>query len=107
MNIRLSISATNVKDVTKACQEIVKKAKEENNKIKVGSEIVVKGPWPMPTRTMRITTRKTPCGEGSKTWDRYQMRVHKRIIGLECAQAQIMNVTSIHLEPGVHVELSM
>jgi ribosomal protein S10 len=27
----------------------------------------------MPTNTLRITTRKTPCGEGSKTWDRFQV----------------------------------
>ena len=33
----------------------------------------------MPTKTLRITTRKTPCGEGSKTWDKFQMRIHKRV----------------------------
>lgn len=27
----------------------------------------------MPTKILRITTRKTPCGEGSKTWDRFQV----------------------------------
>merc|ERR1712071_206608 len=43
----------------------------------------VKGPVRMPTKTLRITTRKTPCGEGSKTWDRFQMRIHKRIIDLQ------------------------
>merc|ERR1719458_2396565 len=29
----------------------------------------------MPTKILRITTRKTPCGEGSKTWDRFQCDV--------------------------------
>merc|ERR1712117_973687 len=45
-------------------------------------ELRVKGPVRMPTKTLRITTRKTPCGEGSKTWDRFQMRIHKRVIDL-------------------------
>ena len=35
-----------------------------------------------------MTVRKSPCGEGSKTWDRFEMRViqlykdqiHKRVI---------------------------
>lgn len=27
----------------------------------------------MPTKVLRITTRKTPCGEGSKTWDHFQV----------------------------------
>lgn len=29
----------------------------------------------MPTKILRITTRKTPCGEGSKTWDRFQVNI--------------------------------
>lgn len=61
----------------------------------------------MPTRRMRITTRKTPCGEGSKTWDRFQMRIHKRVVEFQCAQAQILNITQVQLEPGVHVELTL
>lgn len=32
----------------------------------------------MPTKTLRITTRKTPCGEGSKTWDRFQVIKRER-----------------------------
>jgi Ribosomal protein S10p/S20e len=35
----------------------------------------------MPTNTLRITTRKTPCGEGSKTWDRFQ--VSKKLSSVE------------------------
>jgi hypothetical protein len=26
------------------------------------------------TKNLKISTRKTPCGEGSKTWDMYEMR---------------------------------
>lgn len=44
------------------CSELVGAAKDKN--------LRVKGPVRMPTKTLRITTRKTPCGEGSKTWDR-------------------------------------
>lgn len=44
------------------CAELVGAAKDKN--------LRVKGPVRMPTKTLRITTRKTPCGEGSKTWDR-------------------------------------
>ncbi|VCX41175.1 unnamed protein product, partial [Gulo gulo] len=33
----------------------------------------------MPTTTLKITTRKTPCSEGSKIWDHFQMRIHKQL----------------------------
>ena len=45
----------------------------------------VSGPVRLPTKVLRITTRKTPCGEGSKSWDRFEMRIHKRIIDLHAA----------------------
>ena len=47
---------------SEVCSELVGAAKDKN--------LRVKGPVRMPTKTLRITTRKTPCGEGSKTWDR-------------------------------------
>ena len=65
-------------------------------------DLRVKGPVRLPTKSLKISTRKTPCGEGSKTWDlvcpftllhapsvvqtlmpmllKYEMRIHKRLI---------------------------
>lgn len=43
-------------------------------------ELRVKGPVRLPTKVLKVTTRKTPCGEGSKTWDCFEMRIHKRLI---------------------------
>merc|ERR1712024_386637 len=72
--IRITLTSRNVKSLEKVCADLIKGAKEK--------QLRVKGPVRMPTKVLRITTRKTPCGEGSKTWDRYQMRVHKRLIDL-------------------------
>ena len=47
----------------------------------------------MPTKILEITTRKTPCGEGSKTWDRYEMRIHKRVIDLHSAAETVKQNT--------------
>ena len=55
----------------------------------------------------RITTRKTPCGEGSKTWDRFQMRIHKRVIDLHSPSEIVKQITSISIEPGVEVEVTI
>ncbi|KAB0364137.1 hypothetical protein FD754_008293 [Muntiacus muntjak] len=60
----------------------------------------------MPTKTLRITTRKIPCGEGSKTWDRFQMRIHKRLIDLHSPSETVKQITSISIEPGVEVEVT-
>ena len=58
-----------------------------------GKNLKVKGPVRMPTKFLRITTRKTPCGEGSKTWDRYEMRIHKRVIDLVSPAETVKAIT--------------
>ena len=65
----------------------------------------VSGPVRLPTQVLRITTRKTPCGEGSKTWDRFEMRIHKRIIDLNAPTDVVKSITAITIEPGVDVEV--
>ena len=57
----------------------------------------------MPTKTLRITTRKTPCGQGSKTWDRFQMRIHKRVIDVTAPSEVVKQITSIAIELGVDI----
>ena len=81
------------------CTELINGAKAK--------QVVVKGPVRMPTKHLRITTRKTPNGEGSKTWDRYSMRIHKRLIDLESPPEIVKQITSISIEPGVDVEVTM
>ena len=71
------------------CTDLIKGAKEKSLK--------VKGPVRMPTKVLRITTRKTPCGEGSKTWDRYQMRIHKRLIDLHSPSEIVKQIVSFSL----------
>ncbi|XWS50678.1 hypothetical protein CRYUN_Cryun12cG0106900 [Craigia yunnanensis] len=61
----------------------------------------------MPTKVLRITTRKAPCGEGTNTWDIFELRIHKRLIDLYSTPDVVKQVTSITVEPGVHVEVTI
>lgn len=70
-----------------ACKEFVEKAKVQ--------EIKVRGPVRMPVKTLRITTRKTPNGEGTKTWDRYEMRIYKRILDFQSQFESLKSITDI------------
>jgi len=54
----------------------------------------------------QVTTRKTPCGEGSKTWDMYEMRIHKRLIDLN-APTEVVKQIIINIEAGVEVEVTI
>merc|ERR1712055_157709 len=97
--IRITITSKNCGAIERISNELVKAAKDK--------QLKVKGPVRMPTKTLRITTRKTPCGEGSKTWDRFQMRIHKRVIDLHSPSEVVKQITSISIEPGVEVEVTI
>lgn len=79
--------------LTLVCGDLIRRARD--------SELKVKGPIRMPTKILRITTRKTPCGEGSKTWDKYEMRIHKRVIDLHSAAETVKQIVSLHYLCGI------
>ncbi|KAK1559524.1 hypothetical protein Q3G72_015365 [Acer saccharum] len=97
--IRITLSSKHVKNLEKVCADLVRGAKDKSLK--------VKGPVRMPTKVLHITTRKSPCGEGTNTWDRFELRVHKRVIDLHSSPEVVKQITSITIEPGVEVEVTI
>merc|ERR1712099_111281 len=67
----------------------------------------VSGPVRLPTKKLKITTRKAPSGEGTNTWDCFEMRIHKRLIDLHAPSDVVKQITSISIEPGVEVEVTI
>lgn len=97
--IRITLTSRNVENLEKVCSELISRTRDQRLK--------VRGPVRMPTRILRITTRKSPCGEGTNTWDRFEMRVHKRLIDLHSPSDLVKQITSINIEPGVEVEVTI
>merc|ERR1711892_114635 len=97
--IRITITSKTCSAIERISNELVKAAKDKNLK--------VKGPVRVPTKTLRITTRKTPNGEGSKTWDRFQMRIHKRVIDLQSPTETVRQITQLSIDPGMDVEVTI
>eukprot|EP00347_Sterkiella_histriomuscorum_P021874 403332462 len=95
--IRMTLRSKEIKALEAACAEIVARAKNQ------GYE--TKGPVRIPTKILKITTRKSPCGEGSKTWDRFEMRIHKRVVDIHCPSSVVKEITNFRIDPGVDVNL--
>ncbi|KAJ3428607.1 40S ribosomal protein S20 [Anaeramoeba flamelloides] len=98
-HIRITLSGTNVLPVEKVSKNFIDAAKEHDLK--------VKGPIRLPTKRLCITTRKSPCGEGTKTWDRFEMRIYKRIIDLYCQSTVVKRIARLSVETGVDVEVTI
>merc|ERR1711934_331120 len=97
MRIRVQLKGREVKHLEEACNEMITRAKNK------GYE--TRGPVRIPTKTLRITVRKYPCGEGTNTWDRFEMRIHKRVIDIMCPSSVVKDITTFKIDSSVDVDL--
>ncbi|XP_066106017.1 small ribosomal subunit protein uS10-like [Saccopteryx bilineata] len=97
--IRITLTSCNKKTLGKACADSIRGTKEKNPK--------VRGAVRMPAKTLRVAERRTPCGEGSKAWDHFHKRVHKRLIDLSCPSEIVKQITSIGILPGFEAEVTI
>ncbi|MDP4039548.1 MAG: 30S ribosomal protein S10 [Candidatus Pacearchaeota archaeon] len=67
----------------------------------------MRGPIPLPTRRMKVTTRKSPCGDGTATFDRFEMRVHKRIIDLPAQDRVLHPIMTLKIPRSVQIKIEM
>jgi len=65
------------------------------------------GPIPMPTKKLVVPTRKSPCGGGTETYERWQLRIHKRIIDIEADERTLRRVMRVEIPQQVHVEIEL
>ena len=65
------------------------------------------GPIPMPTKRLKITTRKSPDGEGTDTFERWEMRIHKRIIDVDADERSLRQIMRVQVPDGVHIEIEL
>jgi small subunit ribosomal protein S10 len=71
------------------------------------SGVAIHGPIPMPTKHLKITTRKSPCGNGTATFDRFEMRIHKRLIDMPADEKVLHAIMRMPISKEVNVEIKV
>ena len=96
---RIKLTSTDQEKLGVVCQEIRDIAK------KIGVKLV--GPIPLPTKKLVVPTRRTPCGDGSNTWDRFEMRVHKRLIEVDARDRVMRIIMRLRVPNDVYIEMEI
>ena len=65
------------------------------------------GPIPLPTKKLKITTRKSPDGEGKASWERWEMRLHKRVIDVDPNERAMRQVMRLQVPDGINIEIEV
>ena len=97
--VRIKLSSIDID----ALNSIIEMIRDISNK----AGIIMRGPIPLPTRRMKITTRKSPCGNGTATFDRFEMRVHKRIIDLPAEDRVLHPIMMLKIPRSVQIKIEM
>ena len=96
---RISLASNNIQDInkiTKSILDIVEKTKTK-----------IYGPIPLPTNRLKITTRKSPDGEGKASWDHFELRVHKRLIDLDANERALRLIMRVPIPESVQISIEV
>ena len=96
---RIKLASTDIDKINEVCQRITEIADKTG--------VNMRGPIPLPTKRLKLTTRKSPCGDGYATWERYEMRVHKRLLDLGIDERALRLVMRVPIPEGLHIEIEM
>jgi small subunit ribosomal protein S10 len=94
---KISLTATDPWKVDTVCDQI--------KQISERTGVHMSGPIPLPTRKLIVPVRKSPDGEGSETWDHWEMRIHKRLIYLDSDERALRQLMRIQVPDGVNIEI--
>jgi len=97
--VRIKLASINIDELNPVIENI--------KDITTRSGVVMRGPIPIPTRRLKVTTRKSPCGNGTATWDRFEMRVHRRIIDIPAEDRILHPIMKLQIPRSVQIKIEM
>jgi small subunit ribosomal protein S10 len=97
--VRVKLNSTDITALNQICEIVRNLAKK--------SGIVISGPVPLPTKKLKVTTRKSPCGDGTATFDRFEMRIHKRLIDLPANEKVLHNIMKLQIPKNVNIKIEV
>jgi len=97
--VRIKLNSTDIEMLNKICDMIKDIASK--------SGIVINGPVPLPTKKLKITTRKSPCGNGTATFDNFEMRIHKRLIDLPANEKVLHHIMRLQIPKNVNIKIEI
>jgi len=69
--------------------------------------VKIRGPIPLPTKRLVVPTLKLPHGEGSKKWDKWELRIHKRLIIVDADERVMRQIMRIRVPEDVYIEIRL
>ncbi|MDD3083819.1 MAG: 30S ribosomal protein S10 [Candidatus ainarchaeum sp.] len=96
---RIKLSSTDYKKLEEICNKILEVTERTGAKHS--------GKIALPTKKLIIPTRKSPCGGGTETYERWQMRIHKRLLDIQADERTLKRVMRVEIPEEVQLEIEI
>ncbi len=96
---RIKLSGSDHKKLEDVCNQVKEIARKTG--------VDMSGPIPLPTRRLRVPVRKSPSGDGTATWEHWEMRIHKRLIDIEADERTMRQIMRVRVPDGVNIEIEL
>ncbi len=96
---RISLASANIEQLNQICESIKEIA--EKTKVKLF------GPVQLPTTKLKHTVRTSPCGNGKASFDKFELRIHKRLIDLAVDERALRLVMRVAIPEEVNVSITV
>ena len=95
--VRIKLSSIEINPINAVIQSI--------KEITARAGVVMRGPIPLPTKRLKVTTRKSPCGNCTATFDRFEMRVHRRVIDIPAEDRILHPIMKLQIPRSVQIKI--
>ena len=96
---RVKLASTDIDQLNQICNYI--KDIAQKTKVKIA------GPIPLPTKRLKHTVRRSPCGNGKASFENFEMRIHKRLIDLGLNERALRLVMRVPIPENVQIQIDM
>jgi len=96
---RIKLASIDIDKVNQICKSITEIAEKTG--------VAIRGPIPLPTKRLKITTKKSPSAEGKRSWDRFEMRIHKRLIDIGADERTLRLIMRVPIPENLNIEIEM
>lgn len=96
---RIRLASTDHKKLEGICKEL--------KTISDRTGVKMTGPIPLPTKRLQVPVRKSPCGEGTATWDKWELRIHKRLIDMDAEERVMRRIMRVRVPEEVFISIEL
>ena len=98
----IKLASKDYKEVDRIAREIVEIAKKYG--------VDYKGPIPLPTKKLKLWVManvKDGTGHGNATWERWEMRIHKRLVYVQAEERVLKQIMRVPIGPDVQIQIKL